>query len=483
MSITFNGIGSGLDIDSIVNAIVDAERAPTENRLNRLESSTTEELSAIGQLNSALSTFLDAVEDLGDEDLYQGRTVSIGDRDLLAASADETAQTGNYQVQIESIANAHKIATQAVASGAAAVGTGTLSLHLGGSSFDVEIESGANTLADLRNAINDAEANIGIRASIINDDSGARLVLTSNETGEDNLISVTASDDDGNNRDNTGLSQLIYDPDDINAVGDGGVIHDGQELTAASNATVYIDGLTVTSASNTIDNVVEGVSINLLAAQNSDDFSAGNTINLSVQNDSGAIKDSINEFIDVYNSFIDIVDQLTVVVVNDGNTGNLTGVLTGDSTVRNLLSNIRSQFSTGVDSNPSNLQFLVNIGISTDDEGKLTLDDGRLDEALSDDFAAIGNLFSGDDGLSERLSDSLAGYSGSGGVLELRRQSLQQTLNGVDDQREALEERISLTEARLFSQYQAADALIGSLNNTLNFLNTSLINNRNNDNN
>jgi len=485
MSITFNGIGSGLDIDSIVGAIVDAERAPAENRLNRLESSTTEELSAIGQLNSALSNFLDAVDELGDEDLYQGRTVSIGDRDLVAASADETAQTGNYQLQIESIASAHKVATQAVASGTTEVGTGTLTIHLGSSSFDVEIDSDNNSLAEIRNAINNSEANIGVTASIINDDTGARLVLTSDQTGVDNLVSVTAADDDGNDRDLAGLSQLVYDPNDVNALGDGGVVHDGLELAEASNATVYIDGLTVTSASNTIDNVIEGVSIDLLGAQDSDDFSAGNTINISVQNDTGSIKDSVNEFVSVYNGFLDVVEQLTLVVVNDGNTGNLTGALTGDSTVRSLLSNIRSQLSTGVDDNPDGLQFLVNLGISTDEDGRLTVDDSLLDEALAENFSSVGNLFAGDSGLSERLTNSLAGYTGSGGVLELRRDSLQNRLNDVDEQREELERRIAITEARFYSQYQAADSLIGNLNNTLSFLSTSLLNNnisRNNNN-
>merc|ERR1711916_36966 len=152
--------------------------------------------------------------------------------------------------------------------------------YLGSSSFDVEIDSDNNSLAEIRNAINNSEANIGVTASIINDDTGARLVLTSDQTGVDNLVSVTAADDDGNDRDLAGLSQLVYDPNDVNALGDGGVVHDGLELAEASNATVYIDGLTVTSASNTIDNVIEGVSIDLLGAQDSDDFSAGNTINI-----------------------------------------------------------------------------------------------------------------------------------------------------------------------------------------------------------
>jgi len=481
MSITFNGIGSGLDIDSIVQAIVAAEEAPAKNRLDRLESDTTEELSAIGQLSSALSDFLDAVDDLGEATLYQGRSVSIGDRDLVAASADENAQTGNYQIQIEQIATAHKIATQAVAQGNTEVGTGTLTIHLGSASFDVAIDSENNTLAEIRDAINSSEANIGVKASIINDDSGARLVITSDATGEDNVIAVTATDDDGNNRDANGLSALIYDPNDIDAVGDGGVVHDGKELAAPQNAIVYIDGLTVTRSSNTIEDVIDGVSIDILAAQSEEDFTAGTTINLSIGNDSNSIKDALNNFVDVYNSFMSIVDQLTVVVVNDGTTGNLTGALTGDSTVRNLVSTIRQQFSFGIDDNPEGAKFLVNLGITTDQDGLLTLDGAMLDDALENNFADIGALFTGDKGLAERMSKALAGYTGAGSILELRQDRLRETINNVDDQRIDLKERLSLVEARLYSQYQAADALIGNLNNTLSYL-TNFLNPKKNDN-
>ncbi len=470
MSITFNGIGSGLDIDSIVQAIVEAERAPAQNRLDRLETNTTEELSAVGQLSSALSDFMSVVEDLGEEDLYQGRSVSIGDRELLDATADETAQTGSYQIQVEQVATAHKVATQAVTAGYSQIGTGTLTLHMGTSSFDVVIDEENNTLAGIRDAINSDPSNNGVRASIINDDTGARLVITGDETGEDNTIAITVEDDDGDSRDISGLSALTYDPTDINEVGDGGVTHDAKELAAPQNAQLYIDGLTVTRSSNTIDDVIDGVSLNLLDAQSAEDFTEGSTINLTIANDQTAISDTLNNFVSVYNSFMSVVDQLTVVVVSEGSTGNLTGALTGDSTARNLVSTIRSQLSTGVDENPDGMQFLVNLGITTDDQGQLTLDSTMLDKALASNFDDIGALFTGDNGLAERMASALDGYTGAGSILELRQDRLQNTLNDVDSRREKLEERIGLVEARLYSQYQAADSLIGSLNNTLSYL-------------
>ncbi len=483
MSITFNGIGSGLDIDAIVGAIVNAERAPTENRLNRLEESTTEELSAIGQLNSALNTFIDSAEDLGEASLFQGRSVSIGDRDLLDASAEDTAEAATYQIQIEQIATAQKVATQAVSAGTTEVGTGTINVYLGSNSFAVDITSENNTLSEIRDSINNSDNNIGVRASIINDDTGARLVLTSQDAGVSNTIAVTVDDDDGDDRDSTvGLSQLVYDPTDIESVGDGGVIHTGLELNAAQNAIVHIDGLTVTSESNDISGVIEGVSLNVLDAQDNDDFTNGDTINLTIGNDTQGTKSAIENFVEVYNGFIDVVDQLTLVVVNDGNTGNLTGALTGDSTVRNIVSSIRSQLSIGVESNPSDFQFLVNLGLSTDQEGRLTLDDTTLNNALDNNYDSITNLFSGEGALSERLTNSLSGYTGATGVIELRQEGLQTTLNSIDDQREALERRITLTEERLFAQYRAADALVGELNNTLNFLTTSLSANNRDDN-
>ncbi|BFM06711.1 flagellar filament capping protein FliD [Halioxenophilus aromaticivorans] len=470
MSITFNGIGSGLDIDSIVQAIVEAERAPAQNRLDRLETDTTEELSAVGQLSSALSDFMTVVEDLGDEDLYRGRSVSIGDRELLDATVDESAQTGSYQLQIEQVATSHKIATQAVAAGSSTIGTGTLTLHMGNSSFDVVIDEENDTLAGIRDAINNDPSNIGVRASIINDDTGARLVITGDETGLENTVAITVEDDDGNSRDTGGLSALTFDPNDINSVGDGGVTHDAKELATPQDALLYIDGLTVTSASNNVENVIDGVNLNILSAQSEEDYANGNTINLTITNDQAAISDTVNNFIDVYNSFMSVVDQLTVVVVNEGSTGNLTGALTGDSTARNLVSTIRTQLSTGVEENPDGMQFLVNLGITTNDEGQLTLDSAKLDKALANNFDDIGALFTGENGFAKRMETALEGYTGAGNILELRQDRLQNTLNDVDTRREKLDERISLVEARLYSQYQAADSLIGSLNNTLSYL-------------
>ncbi|GLS27353.1 flagellar filament capping protein FliD [Marinibactrum halimedae] len=471
MSITFNGIGSGLDIDSIVGAIVEAERAPTASRLTRIEENSTEEFSAIGQLSQGLDQFLDALSDLNDASLYSGRSTSVGSSENFTASAEEGAQLGSYQIQVESVAESARIATQGVSSADSAVGTGTINVFSGTTSFGVTIDSSNNTLQGIRDAINTSENNLGVTASIVTDDTGSRLVLTSDDTGSSNSVALTVEDDDGTNRDAaSGLSQLVYDPTDLAGAGDGGVTQGGQELSAGSDAIIYVDGLRTTSESNTITSAIDGVTLNVRSAQDATDITNGNTINLTVSNDESSVRDSIQNFTDVYNSFMSLVDQLTVVVVNDGTTGNLTGALTGDSTVRNLVSNIRDEFSTPVSGNPDGLQFLVNLGISTNDEGLLEIDNTALDDALSNNFDDIGGLFTGAEGLSERLSSALTGYTGPSGVLSQRMDSLQNTLNDVVEDREALDRRMVQVEARLYSQYQAMDQLVSQLNSTLDFV-------------
>ncbi|MGY8828241.1 MAG: flagellar filament capping protein FliD, partial [Pseudomonadales bacterium] len=191
--VAITGIGSGIKIDEIVTAMVNAERAPKTNQLDRLEKTTVARISAMGSLTSALNTFKTAVDSLNKPSLFESRTASSSNTSALKVTASTTAPAGNYNVQVKQLATSSKVALQSVTGGnTATFNSGSLTISTGSSSFGVNITSGNNTLAGMRDAINEAGKSSGVSATIITDDSGSRLVLNSTKSGAGNDIQVVA---------------------------------------------------------------------------------------------------------------------------------------------------------------------------------------------------------------------------------------------------------------------------------------------------
>ncbi|MFC6806053.1 flagellar filament capping protein FliD [Methylophaga thalassica] len=204
------GVGTGLDLESIVTGLMDIERQPLD-RLESKQSTINAQISAYGSFKSKLSTFQSAMESLSSASSFKVFQANSQDEDLFTATATSTAATGSYNIDVTQIATRDKLASSAFTDYNTTVGEGTLTISVGSESFDVTIDSSNSSLAQIRTAINNASENTGVTASIITDDSGARLVLTSNETGTDNAISVSVSgDSDGNDSDASGLSAFVY---------------------------------------------------------------------------------------------------------------------------------------------------------------------------------------------------------------------------------------------------------------------------------
>ena len=196
MAIT--GIGSGLDINSLVGALVNADAAPKTAQLDRLEKATTTKVSALGQFRSALSTFQAALEKLNDPALFEKRSATSSATDNVSISASSKAVAGNYNVQVFNLAQTGKVALAGFDNATDALGTGTLTISVGDESLDIDVPEGGNSLANIRDAINKAGKESGLSATIVNDPSGeggARLVLSSSKSGTGNDISVAVSAD------------------------------------------------------------------------------------------------------------------------------------------------------------------------------------------------------------------------------------------------------------------------------------------------
>jgi flagellar hook-associated protein 2 len=222
------GIGSGLDINSIISKLMQLERRPLDN-LEQKESEYQAQLSAYGKIKSSLSKMQTALDDLRFESRYLDSTASSSNEDAFSATADSSAAAGSYAVVVNNLATAHKVASATIADSETALGTGSLDISVGGDSFSVTIDSSNNTLSGIRSAINNATDNTGVTATIINDANGGHLVLSSDDTGTSNALGITVNDDDGVDDEN-GLSQLI----DQSGVGSGPF--EWNEITAADDA-------------------------------------------------------------------------------------------------------------------------------------------------------------------------------------------------------------------------------------------------------
>jgi flagellar hook-associated protein 2 len=228
---------------------------------------------------------------------------------------------------------------------------------------------------------------------------------------------------------------------------------------AAKDAAFTIDGLPQTSATNTLTDVVPGVTFNLLSKTEPD-----KPLTLTVGQDKAGVTSSIKKFVDAYNKLIKTSSELTnVVQVGEGKPP-VVGGLVGDATVRTWLSGVRNELV-----NPAGqegLRVLADLGITTQKDGTLKIDDAKLGTAITDNFDALGSFFTGDSGLMSRIDKRIDGYIQTGGVLEQRMKGLQTTLSEIDKQKETLARRVSQIQTRLFAQFNAMDALVGNLNAT-----------------
>lgn len=473
------GIGSGMDIDAIVSAMVTAEQAPKQSQLSKLESRTTTQLTTLGQLKGAISSFQTALAALNSPSQFLARTASSSDAKVLGATASQSAPSGTYQVEVAQLAGSSKVALAAVPSDeGTTLSSGTLSITVGADSvLDIVVDSSNNTLAGLRDAINQAAA--GVSASIVTDDQGSRLVLSSSKQGDGNDITVAVSND-GGEAGTTSLSTLTFtgnatapvatdypggetDADYLTAL--EAYNQAGKVISTAQSAKLTVDGLSITRDSNSISQVIDGVSIELKSLGSS---------TLTIAQDQAGVKANVQKFADAYNTMINFINSATKVTVVNETDAPVVGALVGDSSVRSLVNMVRSEL-TAVQGDGA-IRVLADLGVTTQKDGTLKVDSDKLGKAISADFDGIAAYFTGDDGLAARLANNLKAYTDGDGILEQRTDSLQSTLDKVDKQKTELTARMAALSERLYKQFNAMDALVAQLKNTSDSL-TSLFDN------
>jgi len=389
-AITSTGLGSGLEVNNIVNAIVDAEKVPVQSKIDRDSELATAQISAFGSINSALSTFKDSYKDLSKTSSFSAVSISSSDEDVLTATAGIGAQTGVFDIEVTEKAQAQSLATSAFPSVNESIGTGTLTVRYGSyetGTFavnadttiqNITIDSTNNTLASLRDSLNADEDN-GLSASIINDGSGYRLVLTSDNTGEKHAMEIVVTDDDGDNTDNTsGISRLAYDDTTKNAT----------QTVAANDAEIILNGITITRDTNTIDSVITGVTIELK------DTDPGSNIRLNINSDTSTVESQIKAFVGNYNTLIFRLNEFSKVDSDNGEKG----VLVGDATVRSIETQLRGVLNDRLEHLTGTIKSFANLGIFTNRDGTLEINESnsalpKFSEVVKNNIADIAEFF------------------------------------------------------------------------------------------
>jgi flagellar hook-associated protein 2 len=397
-------------------------------------------------LRGALSTLQGSVSGLKTASTFQGRRADASDKSIFTASATTSAATGSYSVEVRQLASAQKLATAPYPAGATAViGTGTLTMTAGGKVINVTIGESANTLAGIRDAINAAPDNDKVQATLITAVDGARLVLTSRQSGIANSIQVTAAGGDG------GLAALAYQP---------GVTTNLTQIAPAQDAEVQIEGFTVRSPTNTVANAMDGVTLNLLQAK------PGTTYQLAVGTDESQTRERIRKFVTDLNTALGALAKLRSY---DPDT-KAAGPLLGDSLLRGIEESIRRQLQAPSPSANPPYDTLNSVGIRIGADGTYSIDETRLTAALTADFDGVGRLFGGTDGVATRVWDVLERALRADGQVAARTTSLQATQRTLARDTEALDVRMQSVERRYREQFIAMDKLLAGLQSTSSYL-------------
>lgn len=444
MAITATGIGSGLDIQGLVSQIMQVERQPL-TRLQQKRTQYENQISAFGQIKSALSELQTALEALQNPDTFSAAKVSVAANADFTATAQPGAAAGIYELSVQQLARQQRVATSATTQFDPS-GGGTLDITVGGNTVPLTIAAGT-TLQQLRDQIN--EANAGVTATIINNGSVDQLVISSSETGTANAFTLTGTG---------ALAGLSFNDPNALSTNSSDTLY---RVQSAQDAQLTVNGIAITRGSNTLTDVIDNVTLTLTGESNT-------TQSLTVDRDLDPAKTAIQNLADAYNTVMDQIDTLS----GYDETNKTFGDLYGDSSLRGLRNQLRQvlgQEVTGL----GNFSRLLDFGVEFDVTGRMTIDDSKLTNALNSDWASVANFFAGSgatEGLAAKGISLVDTYTESSGLIDLRIKGLQQSVKLLDNQQLLLEDRLARIEAMYLRQFNAMDALVGQMNVTGTYL-------------
>ncbi|MFC5461696.1 flagellar filament capping protein FliD [Massilia niabensis] len=482
MAISAAGMLSGLDVDGLVSSLMSIEQQPLAN-LRSKQASFNSKLSAFGTLKSAVSTFQTAVKAING-DALRALTPSSTKPDIVGISAtkDGGAAAGSYSVEVSRLAQSDKLVSGGVTPGAKFSGAGSMDISIGGKTTTVALTDG--TLSGLSAAIN--RANAGVTATILNDGTSDRLVITGNQTGSANQVSIAASGSLANFGTAPAAAPVpapvpepTPEPDPLNPTEPAPEPTEPVDpvpapaptpapgmtrLQAAQNAEMKIDGIPVSKASNTVTDAIKGVTLNLAQTN------VGSPVTVSLAKDNGSISKAITGFVDAYNTLATAVNKQTAYNPNT-KTG---AVLNGDASARSILMGIRAELGKAA-TEVGGLKTLSDIGIAFQRDGTLKLEKpAKLEAALTSNFDSVSSLFSSNSGFATRLTKVTDEMLSTRGVFKTRTDGLNATLESLETSQERMELQLMQTEKRYRAQFTSLDTMMVNMQSMSSYMSQQL---------
>ena len=473
--ISFSGIGSGLPVEDLVKASVQARAEPLQ-RMQRDQQQAQEQISAYGQLSSRIGELQSAMSDLKGESNFNQLSAATSNENLFTATAshDGGAVEGNYNIQVESEAQNYRWVSQELAMGEEPdLLTGSLDIKVASADEGVTIalpEEGAS-LEEVRAAINNHEELQGVAfANLVNTgDDQARLTINSTHTGDANALEIDTSRLEVNSQ-STPATGIQTDNSDLMNEND-------------LDARITVDGIEASSSTNSFNDIITGVDIQITEGA-LNDASANQSGVLNVSQDQEQIKDNIYSFVDAYNNVVTFLNQARQPQVNEQGQ-EMPGPLQGEGSIQSIQQQLRSVLDTPAGSDPNDFgSYLSHLGITTQVElgegsegalnnGMLEIDSARLDRVLDEDFESVAFILGDEqtgyaarmEQAAERLiSDTVVDGRISRGLINTREQSLDAEINRIQDRMETTMDRLDAYEDRLFRQFNSIESVTANLN-------------------
>lgn len=443
-SSTITGPGSGYDTQGIVKALVAAEKAPKQSQITKQQTATTTQLSAVGSVKSALEAYRTAITKLNSAASFNGVAATTSDDKTVKATLGDGASSGQYVLKVDNLATSSKVTSKSFTGAAAVANPGeenqTLTINQSGKSYDVII-TGGSTLQQVRDSINTQLSAQGISANVLSDANGARLVVGSSNSGVGTDITLSGDSD----------LAVGYD-----------------KGPAAINAKYSIDGIAMESTSNTVKSAISGVSLELVAPTD-----VGKTTTITVASSTATLKTSVQSFVSSYNTLMTAINAQTKVTATGDQATTTAGALTGDASMRDLVSSVRSELVNG--SGTGTISSLSQMGITTDQKtGLLSLDDKQWDAAVAKSPTDIAKLFTDSNGLIARMNKATDSYVGTTGTLSSRVKDLNTKFTDLTTQQDDLNRRMDALQLSLSAKYTAMDTLIAKINASSSSIMTTL---------
>jgi len=444
-TISFSGISTGMDTASMITQLVNLERTGI-NQLNSQKQDYQSRISIVQNLNSKLQALQTKAKDFATVDKFLSYETESSDKDFVTVSASGKATPGNYSILVDKLATAERRYSMGFSAQdeAGVAGEGTLTLQVGaGDAVDIDITAD-DTLESIVAKINSAD--VEATAGILFDGTSYHLQISGKETGAENALTISESG-----------ASLNMDLDDASA----------NIVQAASDAQIQMDGFTITSASNEVTTAIPGVTLRL-----EDETDPDQPVNISISPSTGAVTTKIKEFVKAYNDIASIIHNEFAF----NGEAKSAGRLVGDSTLRSVQMQLSQVMSSAIDGLPGGIQALSQLGIKSDSDGTLKIDETELGDVITNNAGGVAQLFAGTpdhtvEGLGDKLDSLIETFVDySNGILTAKINGMNSSIKTIDNSITRQEQYVSKYEEKLRAQFTSMEVMVSGLQSQSNFL-------------